>query len=136
MIKVIRCKPATKTRVSVYAMSNMKSERTGLPGQIYIWISNRDGVRHGPRIKVSKIRGKFAPNRKDSFNVTIAKLPKVVAGTSEFIPDEMTAIFKWVRKNRSELITFWNSTTMDYEDIKDLLKPLTTKDLSEDLDYD
>jgi hypothetical protein len=122
-------KKEIEARLFVYAMSNMKSERTGLPGQIYIWISNKAGAKHGARIKVSKIRGHFSESESDTFSVTITVSPIVVAGESNFSPREMKAIFFYVKKNRLELIKFWDSTTMDYEDIKALLKPITPEEL-------
>lgn len=111
-------KVASVDRHPEYSMSNMKSERTGLPGQIYIWISTKGSAQHGPRIKVSKIRGKFAPSNKDTFSVTISAHPKVVAGTCEFDTDELRSIYMYVLVNRAVLTEFWSSDTLDYEDIK------------------
>ena len=54
-------------------MSNLAPGTTGLP--TVIWIG-KIGGQHGPRIKVSNIKGKFAEN--DNFVVSISKNPQVL----------------------------------------------------------
>lgn len=115
----------TPSGTPMWAMSNMKSTRTGLPGSIGIWIGPACGASHGPRIKVSNVRGKFPSNESDYFSVTISDSPETVAGSPlDFSSKELKAVFDWVRLNRVPLLEFWNSDTMDFDDIKPKLKKL------------
>ena len=122
-----RLKPGlvrVRPRLDGYVMTLMSDKRTNLPGKIFIYISPRAGAKHEPRIRVSKIRGRFASDYLDTFTVSIEAFPKVAEGTSDFKPNEMKAIFKWVKRNRINLTIFWNSDTMSSSDITALLEPL------------
>jgi hypothetical protein len=90
-------------------MSNIKSERTGLPNFICIWISSSEGAQHGPRIKVSNVRGKSA-GMQNSFSVTVSNNPEIIAGSPDnFSSKELVAVNEWVVLNQVVLITFWKN---------------------------
>ena len=122
-IKISIGKTIGTDRLEAWAMSNLRSERTGLPN-IYIWVSTKAGVQHGPRIKVSKIKGKFAATDAETFSVSISIKPEVVDGTCEFPSKDLNEVFRWVTLNKDVLLRFWESDDMDYEDLKPLLKRL------------
>jgi len=111
-----------------FAMSNCKPEVTGLPNSIFIWIEiGGDQVAHGPRIKVSNVRGKF--RKEDTFSVSIPtranQKPAVVFGEpKDFTPAEMRAIFTWVTVNQTALVEIWRSDIMDDTDARKLLKKI------------
>ena len=111
----------------IWSMTGLRSERTSLPNGIAIWIYSQGPSQPSgpPRIKVSKIRGKFPTRDLDYFSVSISEMPRVCIGSSDGFPAcELEAIFTWVRQNMLALLDFWHSDSMDYEDIKSLLTPL------------
>jgi hypothetical protein len=92
----------------VFGMSNLSDKRTGLDN-IVIWVSDGEGVRHAPRIKVSNIRGKSPESKTNSFSVSIGSHPEIVAGTPKgFSPRELRQIFSWVTLNTITLLEYWN----------------------------
>jgi hypothetical protein len=70
-------------------------------------VSTKDyvGGRHGPRIKVSNIPGKFSPI--DNFLVTISTEPQVI-GKPKFNESTVNDICDWVLLNKEPLLKFWN----------------------------
>lgn len=107
----------------IFAMSGFKSDKTGLPNNIYIWVSTKLKGMHGPRIKVSNVRSKYINT--NTFSVTISNSPKVVAGIPDnFSSKELLAIYNWVRLNKNPLLVFWNSDNMDSDDLTPLLKKI------------
>lgn len=78
-----------------------------------IWVSTKDHAkgRHGPRLKVSNVVGKF--DESDNFSVTLAKEPIIVAGKSKFSTSENEDILDWVKINHEPLMKHWEDV---YED--------------------
>lgn len=100
-----------------WSMSNVKSDTSGLPGMIYIWVNSPAKLPHWARIKVSNVRGKFREG--DSFTVSITEDPKVKSGTpANFDAKELQAVFDWVHVNRKVLLEFWVADNMEFEEIK------------------
>ena len=90
-------------------MANLNPEMTGIP--FTIWVSVGLGVRHGPRIKVSK-GPKF--KKDDHVTITIGKIPIVIGdGISQ---DDLAQISQWINLNKPTLLQFWeneiSSTTL------------------------
>lgn len=78
-----------------------------------IWVSTKDHAkgRHGPRLKVSNVVGKFDDT--DNFSVTLTKEPLIIAGRSKFGHSENEDILDWVKINYDPLIKYWED---EYED--------------------
>jgi hypothetical protein len=84
-------------------MANIASEDTGLP--VVIWFGEVGG-QHGPRIKASNIKGKFAKN--DNFVLDVAKDPKVMTPRSVKLKEhEVQDIKDWIKLNYDELMELW-----------------------------
>lgn len=84
-------------------MANLPPADTGL--NYVIWIGEVGG-QHGPRIKVSNIKGKFAIN--DNFVISIAKEPINLTPkfTKVSIKDEED-VKDWVKLNYDVLLQLW-----------------------------
>lgn len=63
---------------------------------------------HGPRIKVSNIKGKFDNN--DNFSLTLAG--KIVAGHSKLTNKETRRCVEFVRKNAEVIKEYWDNPLM------------------------
>jgi hypothetical protein len=99
-------------------MSNLLPSKTGLPNSIYIWFSSGKGAQHGPRIKVSNVRGKFSQS--SDFSVSVSSNPKVVAGSPDnFTIKEINLIFDWVILNKNLLLDYWKSEIITDDDVKE-----------------
>lgn len=129
MIKLGAAERLAASKFETFAMSNLKSDFTGLPNSIYIWFDiGGDHIAHGPRIKVSNIRGKF--RKDDTFSVSIPTTPNGEPGTcaggdpKNFTAKEMRAIYDWVKLNRQALLTIWRSDDMDDDEARKLLRRL------------
>jgi hypothetical protein len=57
----------------VTPMTTLGAESTGLPGGIFVRVSPGEGIQHGPRVKVSNIRGKLSNT--DNFSISISNSP-------------------------------------------------------------
>ena len=69
---------------------------------------------HGPRIKVSKIRGKF--DKHENFSVSVSHDPKIVAGTQGDVSSkELDDIFDWVKLNHDHLHALWHEAISEAE---------------------
>jgi hypothetical protein len=84
-------------------MSNLAPADTGLP--VVIWFGEVGG-QHGPRIKVSNVKGKFAKN--DNFVVQVARDPIVLTPRSVKLKSyEIDLIQDWIKINYDTLMLMW-----------------------------
>lgn len=88
---------------AINEMANISKTSTKLPCKIYI--SDRLGVNHGPRIKVNadysdKWSGK-------SFTITIANQPTVIGNTFKIRESDIEEIKDWVLLNKDILLQYW-----------------------------
>ena len=84
-------------------MANLFPDETGL--QRIIWFGEVGG-QHGPRIKVSNIKGKFSQS--DNFVISVDKNPKVLTPKSMKIKtNELEDLFDWVKLNYDDLMKMW-----------------------------
>lgn len=90
-------------------MANLSSKDTGL--SYVIWFGEVGG-QHGPRIKVSNIKGKFATN--DNFVISVAREPQVLTPRSRKISNsDLEDVFDWVKLNYDTLMKLWNAFKHD-----------------------
>lgn len=99
-------------QMSLYEMTNLSPKQTGLDQ--HIWISNKGKAKHGPRVKVSNISGKFESN--DSFSVSVEHEPKHRADSVKVKAEQFEKIRDWVKLNHDFLHKVWHSDTMDSQD--------------------
>lgn len=84
-------------------MANLYPTETGL--ERVIWFGEVGG-QHGPRIKVSNVKGKFAIN--DNFVISVSKNPVVLTKSSMKIKQsELDDLFDWVILNYDKLMELW-----------------------------
>lgn len=84
-------------------MANLSPGDTGL--SVVVWMGEIGG-QHGPRIKVSNIKGKFSIN--DNFVVSVDKEPMVLTPKSAKLKNsEIEDVKDWIKLNYSELIDLW-----------------------------
>jgi hypothetical protein len=107
----------------IFGMSNLTGEDTGLDN-IVVWVSTKGEANHGPRIKVSNIRGKMPTNRGDMFSVSISTIPKLVSGTpKDFSNKEKVRICRWILLNKQVLLDYW-AAAITTKQLLTLLKTL------------
>ena len=87
----------------MFEMANFSPDDTGIP---YIMWMGEVGVQHGPRIKVSNVKGKFAKDNnfvmsisKDPINLT----PKYAGVSTDTIDD----IKDWIKLNHETLMKLY-----------------------------
>lgn len=101
-------------------MANLHPDDTGL--HRVIWIGEVGG-QHGPRIKVSNLKGKYS--KSDNFVISVNKDPIVLTPKSMKISqDELDNILDWVKLNYSELMELWNAFESGSGSITKLLTKL------------
>jgi hypothetical protein len=84
-------------------MANLNPDNTGL--KYVIWIGEIGG-QHGPRIKVSNIKGKFAAN--DNFVMSIEKDPvNLTPKFTKISTDDLEDVKDWIKLNYEVLIKLW-----------------------------
>jgi hypothetical protein len=71
----------------------------------FVYISGKEGVSHGPRVKFAKRAPLLKTN--DSFSLTIDPNPTVIAGKADSLEIEKKAV-KWVQLNLNLLLAYWN----------------------------
>lgn len=87
----------------MFEMANLFPNVTGIP--YAIWFGEVGG-QHGPRIKVSNIKGKFAAN--DNFVIVVSKEPWIATPKScKLSKSEMDDIFDWIILNYDILMDMW-----------------------------
>lgn len=83
-------------------MANLYPRRTGIE---YVMWFGEVGGQHGPRIKVSNVKGKFALN--DNFVISVNKVPTITAGKPKISKKELIQIIAWIKKNYNDLMLMW-----------------------------
>lgn len=85
-------------------MANLHYDDTGIP---YVMWLGEVGGQHGPRIKVSNVKGKFQTN--NYFVITVDKDPSVVTPKSMHLPPmELQNIIDWIMLNYDCLMRLWD----------------------------
>lgn len=101
-------------------MANLFPTTTGL--ERVIWFGEVGG-QHGPRIKVSNVKGKFSLT--DNFIISVAKDPSVLTPRSVKIKSkELDDLFDWVKLNYSILMQLWSVHESGDGDANALLQSL------------
>ncbi len=104
----------------MHEMVNLPPKNTGLP--VVIWVGEVDG-QHGPRIKVSNIKGKFAAN--DNFVMNVDKDPQVMTPKSVKLKEgEVQDVKDWIKLNYDELMALWQHFETGEGDVIELLQQL------------
>jgi hypothetical protein len=87
----------------LFEMANLRPKYTGLP--MVIWVSERGRTQHGPRIKVSRVRGdKIDPH--NTVTMTIEDNPQVIGeGISG---KDLVVLRRFIRSNKHVLLSYWN----------------------------
>lgn len=84
-------------------MANLAPSDTGLP--VVIWFGEVGGS-HGPRIKVSNIKGKFAAN--DCFVMSVSREPQVLTPKNAKLKShEIEDLKDWIKINYEVLMQAW-----------------------------
>jgi hypothetical protein len=84
-------------------MANLAPSDTGLP--VVIWFGEVGG-QHGPRIKVSNIKGKFS--KTDNFVVQVSKDAIILTPRSVKLKSyEVDLIQDWIKINYDTLMLMW-----------------------------
>jgi hypothetical protein len=85
-------------------MANLFTQDTGVP---YAMWFGEVGGQHGPRIKVSNIKGKMSP---DCFVVSVSKTPGIMTPRSVKISQtDITDVMDWIIINYDILMQMWNA---------------------------
>lgn len=83
-------------------MANLSAKDTGLPYTIYI---GKVGGQHGPRIKVSNIKGSMSD---DCFVVSIEQVPEVKTPRNVKVSQQVVKdVKKWIVLNLNTLLKLW-----------------------------
>ena len=95
-------------------MSNIKPKVSGLDN-IFIYASTKDAVngQHGPRIKVSNIKGKFDPS--DNYSISLVYPFEIVAGVSTLKRSDQKIVMDWMMLNHNHLMDWWNGGVFSSE---------------------
>ena len=99
-------------QMNLFEMTNLSPKHTGLDH--HIWISSKGNAKHGPRVKVSNVPGKFASD--DSFSMSVEHNPTHRAGSVKIKSEHAEKVKDWIRLNHDFLHKAWHSDTMDSED--------------------
>jgi len=101
-------------------MANLYPLKTGLP--VVLWFGEVGG-QHGPRIKVSNVKGKFSTD--NNFVVSVMKEPKVITPKSLKISvNEQADIMDWIKLNYDVLMKMWALHETGDGDLEELLAQL------------
>lgn len=99
-------------------MANLYSGDTGL--KYVIWIG-KIGGQHGPRIKVSNIKGTFAEN--DNFVMSVSKDPvNLTPRYSKISTSDLEDIEDWIKKNYDVLMELYRAAEKNERTIEILNK--------------
>ena len=101
-------------------MANLFPQSTGL--KYAIWFGEVGG-QHGPRIKVSNIKGKFSQT--DNFVISVDKKPKLLTPSSMKIKkNDLDDLYDWVLINYDILMMMWDIYESGNGDLVPLLASL------------
>ena len=99
----------------LWEMANFSPTETGLSHFVYVSPKNSS---HGCRVKVSNIKGKYAPN--DVFSVTVPNL--TVVGNEKVSQDELHDIKDWIVLNKDVILKYWHQKISTTELVSKLEK--------------
>lgn len=86
----------------IMEMANINPDDSGL--DYVIWVGPVGG-KHGPRVKVSNIKGKMT---NDAFVMSVSKTPEVLTPhTCKLKNSEIDDIRDWIKLNYDVLYNFW-----------------------------
>lgn len=94
-------------------MPNIPSKATNLPYPV--WYSTKDGVQHGPRVKVRP------PG--EEISITIEDFPRVIGNSNLLSKYHINLYIKWILINKDLLLKVWNKE-ISPQSFKDLMQPL------------
>jgi hypothetical protein len=104
-----------------YDMTNLRPKDTGVP--LVIWISQKDGARHGPRVKVTREPRTAHADLSVSITDPIEiKAPKKISHSDKIAKDEWDLLKKWIETNRQVLLRHWDGDLAFADDAKELMK--------------
>lgn len=85
-------------------MANLYPSRTGVN---YVMWFGEVGGQHGPRIKVSNEKGKFAIH--SNFTLSVSKTPEVMTpeGSVHISERDLNKIKEWIVQNHDNLMLLW-----------------------------
>jgi hypothetical protein len=84
-------------------MANLFKTETGLDYPLWV---GKVGGQHGPRVKVSNIRGKMSMN--NNFVVSVDPNPEVITPqTCNIDQNDVDKVKKWISINYDDLMTLW-----------------------------
>jgi len=95
-------------------MARVREIYSGIPYHIYVSTKLPVKGLHGPRIKVSNIKGTYSST--DNFVVTISKDPVNKAGTPKCSDVQLEDIKDWVKLNYKQLMKYWNKEYKNDDD--------------------
>jgi hypothetical protein len=107
-------------QMTLYEMTCLSPKDTGL--EHHIWMSSRGNTKHGPRVKISNVPGKF--DSEDSFSMSVDHEPVHRAGKVKLKSEHVEKIKDWIKLNHDHLQQAWKSDTMDSRDHIDGVKKL------------
>lgn len=105
-------------QMDIYEMVGVTKKDSGV--DYHLWISRKGGAKHGPRVKVSNIPGKF--DDKDNFSLSVEHEPQIRSGKSKIPNQHLDHIKDWIRLNHEHLHKVWHDDTMDGREQLDGLK--------------
>ena len=107
--------------LSLFEMTGVIPKDSGLDH--HIWVSHRGNTKHGIRIKVSNVPGRFAND--DNFSMTVHhESPQVVSGICKLKPKHLKKIKQWIIKNHDALQKIWDDDTLGGRDHLNMIQRL------------
>jgi len=89
--------------LNLFEMANVRPDKTGL--RMVIYISPRNGSKHGPRIKVSQQYGEKTSS--DFFTVTIADNPVFSGKYGNIKGGDIDRVREFIQLNKDILLQLW-----------------------------
>lgn len=99
------------TEEELYEMARIQQANSGIPFIMFASTKLSVNSRHGPRIKISNVKGTFSAI--DNFVVTIDHEPQLIAGTCKFKKSDLEDIIDWIKLNYDTLMKYWNNAYDD-----------------------
>ena len=99
---------------TLWEMANVHPNKSGLKYHIHLY-GKSGNTRHGPRVKVSNIAGKF--DSSDNFSISIDHEPQIVSGVSKIKQEHEDHIKDWIKMNhdKSTFLAFFQFFLADFE---------------------
>ncbi len=99
---------------------NVRPELSGLP--FIVWISEKGGVRHDVRVKVSP-----GPRVRE-FSATLSVRPQVEVLAGELTGKDLQLVRQWIDLNRDTIVKYWNGEILYTDEALAALQALPTRD--------